>query len=151
MPSLNVYIRDADEPLFERLKTVLEKEGRSMAEFVAEAASKYVDYSNREPEQIELEGEGVKRRFKGHRLYWFQDIDNQQGVFLTAKRNIAYWNYVPRTNPAQRVEFEVYEDLDELFENQEWLAERHKGKTKQEIQKEYAAFTRETVVEELDI
>jgi hypothetical protein len=110
-------------------------QGRSMAELVAEAASKYVDYSNREPEQIELEGEGVKRRFKGHRLYWFQDYDNQQGVVLTAKRNIAYWNYVPRTNPENRVSFEVYEDLDELFENQEWLAERHKGKPNMKFRK----------------
>jgi predicted DNA-binding protein len=147
MPSINVYVRDSDAPLFERLKTILEREGKSMSEFIAEAAGKYVNYRNSEPEDIGLEADGVKRIFKGHRLYWEEDSNGAQcGVFLTAKRAIAYW-VLDIDGP----KFEVYDDLEELFETQDWLEERDHRTVKSEIQKEYAALTKETIVERLDI
>jgi hypothetical protein len=152
MASLNLYIRDADEVVFERLKKMLEKEGRSISEFMAEAANRYVDSKTVTEEEIEIEGNGVKRIFTGHTLYWRADGDSELGVFLTAKGKIAFWYFVPRAiNPEEAEEFEVYETLDELWEEQDWLQERKQRYIKQSIEQEYAARTGEPLVERLDI
>src|SRR6516164_5134087 len=96
MGNLNLYIRDTDQPLFARLKTMLQNEGRSTAEFFAEAAAQYVDSRTKaEPGEIELLGFGPKRVFTGRTLYRHQTRDDDLGVFLTAKGSIAYWYCCP--------------------------------------------------------
>ena len=46
---------------------------------------------------------------------------------------------------------EVCDDLDELFEKEDWLNDRKNRHIKAAIQREYAALTNRKVVEELDI
>jgi hypothetical protein len=150
MPNLNIYIKESDEAIIERLKQMLLKEERSVSEFVADAAKDYVE-SRGEPEDIELEGEGVKRVFKGSELYWEKTRDSELGVFLTAKGQIAYWSYVPYAiGDGDKEEFEVYETLDEFLE-EDWINEKRNKSIKAAVQREYAALTSRTVVERLDI
>ena len=114
-----------------------------MSEFVAEAASKYVEASTAEPDEIELAGRGPKRIFKGHTLYWSAVGAVETGVFLTAKRRIAYWSFSPLDDEV----FEVYDSLEELWEEQH----RIKPRVKASIQREYVELTKESIVERLDI
>jgi hypothetical protein len=151
MARINLYIRDVDEPLITRFREALEKRNVSMSEFLVDAAKHYLDTSS-DPEEIVLEGLAGKRVFKGNCLYWHEDRDVETGVYLTAKGAIAYWHCCPRAiNAHEREVFEVYDDLDELFQEQDWLEERRQRATKQEIQQTYADITGRRVVEHLDI
>jgi hypothetical protein len=106
--------------------------------------------TQREPEEIELKGTSRKRTFQGHTLYWNGDRESELGVFLTSKASIAYWSFVPGAiNSEQREEFEVYDSLDDLFAEQNWLDERKNVKTA--IEDEFAAITGQRTVEQLEI
>jgi hypothetical protein len=127
---------------------MLEKEGRSMSEFLAEAAANYVEARDREPEEIVLEGYSGKKIFKGHELYRREDSDSETGVFLTAKGNIVYWSLLPRAvHEEDQEKFEVYDNLEQLWEQQGWIKPHMRSK----IQREYATLTNQPIVERLDI
>jgi hypothetical protein len=148
---INLYVSDSDEPLLAKLRSVLEKEGKSMSEFVVDAAKDYLA-SEAKPGTIELQGLGAKKVFQGNELYWNADSNSEKGVFLTAKGAIAYWSCVPRAiNPGEREIFQVYGDLDQLFEEQDWLNKNRNSHIKTAIQQEYVALTNRRLVEELDI
>jgi hypothetical protein len=152
MGKINLYVAEADEPVMEKLRAKLERENKSMSEFVIEAANDYLAHESAEPQEIELDGFGVKRIFKGNTLYWSKDRDNEIGVFLTAKHKIAYWNCTPgAVNEEERGTFKTYDDLDAFFEDQDWLNKRHSTHIKAEIQREYAALIGRPVIERLDI
>jgi hypothetical protein len=120
-----------------------------MSEVMGELAKDYVEAKTTEPEDIELEGYGAKRVFKGHELYWSEDGSSETGVFLTARGKIAYWSFCPGGEPAET--FKVYEDLDELWQEQEGLEEQYKGSIKTQIQTGYQSLTNKPMVERLDI
>ena len=116
-----------------------------MSEVIAKVIEDIVEAkAAAEPEDIELEGFGAKRIFKGHELYWREDGPNETGVFLTAKGKIAYWSFHAH---ADQEKFEVYEDLDELWEEQDWI----KPQMRSAIQREYVTLTNKPIVERLDI
>ena len=148
MAHLNLYVRASDEPAFEKFKKILEKENLAMSEVIADMVSDYVEAKATELGDIELEGLGPRRIFKGRELYWQADGDSETGVFLTAKGAIAYWRLVPRAiNEEEQETFEVYADLEELWENQDWI----KPRVRSAIQREYGALTNKPMVERLDI
>jgi hypothetical protein len=147
MGNINIYVRDADVAIFERAKKMLEQDGRNISEFVAEAAKRYVDSKTTEPDDIDVEGSGRKRIFKGHTLYWDDEPGCETGVFLTAKRKIAYWYW----NGSDPETFEIYDTLDELWEEQDWLNKKNYRNVKTEIEAQYIWLTKEEIVERLDI
>jgi hypothetical protein len=101
-----------------------------------------------ELQDIELEGFGAKRIFKGHELYWEANPDGSEaGVFLTAKGKIVFWRLILRGRQDEGETFEVYDDLDELWEEQDQITTRMRG----EIQREYVTLTAKPIVERLDI
>jgi hypothetical protein len=102
-------------------------------------------------ETIELQGGGQKRIFKGHTLHWREDSDHECGVFLTAKGAVAFWHRVYRANPEESEEFEVYQDLTDLFQEQDWLGNRRYKCMKADICQENAQRTGNTNVEWMDI
>jgi hypothetical protein len=143
MATLNLYIRSSDEAAFEQFKEILEREKLSMAEVIAEMVQDYVVAKTTELKEIELQAQGVKRIFRGHRLYWSDDGVEETGVFLTARGKIAYWWYHDGTGDE---EFQVYEDLDEL-----WAKKNIEPRMRIAIQREYVAVTNKPLVERLDI
>jgi hypothetical protein len=150
MARATIYISDADAPLFKKLKKLLAKENRNMSEFVTEAARNYANRATAEPGDIELEGPEGKKIFKGHTLYWSDDRYQQLGVFLTAKGAIAFWNFVPESSDPDP-EWELYDDIDDFFAEQDWIEEDRNRHMKAEIQREYVALTNKPFVERLDI
>jgi hypothetical protein len=151
MATVNLYIRDSSEPVFEKFKKILEKEKLSMSEVIAGLVEDFVEAKAAEPvepDEIELVGFSGKKVFEGHTLYWENNSDGETGVFLTARGKIAYWNCIPRAmNPDDLETFEVYENLDQLWEERDWLAPR----VRSTIQREYVALTERPIVEHLDI
>ena len=115
-----------------------------MSEVIAEMVQDYVVAKTTELKDIELEAMGVKRIFRGHRLYYGSDDGIvTQGVFLTARHKIAYWWFHDGTGDE---DFQVYEDLDEL-----WAKKNIDSRMRITIQREYAAVTNKPLVERLDI
>jgi hypothetical protein len=151
MASLNLYIRDFDEPVFEKFKKFLEKEKSSMSEVIADLVKGYVEAKETEaaePDDIELEWNGAKKIFKGHTLYWHEDTEGETGVFLTAKGKVAYWHInASAYEPEDEEQFEVYKDLDQLWEEQGWIESRMRSA----IQREYVRLTDKPIVERLNI
>jgi hypothetical protein len=131
---------------------MLQNEGRSTAEFFAEAAAQYVDSRTKaEPGEIELLGFGPKRVFTGRTLYRHQTRDDDLGVFLTAKGSIAYWYCCPGALDGVKETFTVFDTLDDLWEQEDWLNKKNMKDVKQQIQQEYIALTHQPIVERLDI
>lgn len=73
------------------------------------------------------------------------------GIFLTAKHAIAYWNFSANATKEDRETFQTYDDLDSLFEDQDWLNKRWAAHIKAEAQNEYATLMGRPAVERLDI
>jgi hypothetical protein len=137
--------------LIKRLRKLLKKRGKSISKFVVEAAQDYVNSAS-EPGDIELQGNGSKRIFKGQELFWEETTETQTGVFLTAKGKLVFWYYCPRaTNQYEQEEFAVYDDLDELFETQDWLSKKQNQHIKTEILANYKTGAGRLTVERLDI
>jgi hypothetical protein len=145
-------VNESDEPVFERLRQILEKEQRTMSEVIAELVRNHVEAKDAAgPQAIELEGEGQKRVFQGRTLYWDNDRDSETGVFLTAKGAIAFWMYIPAEVNGNCETFKVYDSLEEFFDDNDWLDKRHNRHIKDAVQREYKALTGEKLVEHLDI
>jgi hypothetical protein len=148
---INLYVGEADEKVIHQLRLKLERENKSMSEFVIDAAKDYLE-AQAKPGEIVLQGLGQKRIFAGNQLYWNVDRDHEMGVFLTAKGAIAFWSLLPRAiNPDEREKFEVFDTLEEFLEEKEWIHERRNRGMKEQIEQEYSALTNRQRVERLDI
>jgi len=149
MAQINLYIRGSDEAVFERLKTLLDKEGRSLSDFVAEAARRFVDAKDSAgPEDIELDGAGGKKVFRGWTLHWETKKSNQIGVFLTEKGKLAVWDYDPTKAGPWRPIFEVFDNLNKMWSRRK----SHDFRRIQRIvEQKHAAITGKLKVQRLDI
>jgi hypothetical protein len=104
-----------------------------------------------DPQQIELEGLGHKRAFKGWELWSRSDNHYESAVYLTARRrDIVYWHCVPG---ADVEEFRKYDSIHDFLDDQsEWLDDEERGQyDKSAIMRAYFELTGEMLVEDLDI
>jgi hypothetical protein len=143
MGSKNLYIKDTDMEVFEKMEKLLDQEGKSLSEFVAESTRNFVE-RHEKTEKIELDSGSRKRVFTGYTLFWNDDSGSELGVFHTAKGQFVYW-YFP--GDGTREIFRIHPSLADLFE-QENLADE----TRAEVEDAYAELQGlGPTVEELDI
>lgn len=108
MASKNLYLKDSDQETFAKAEALLEKQGRSLSEFLAEAVSNLVAASH-DITDIELVGAHRKRIFQGTQLYRACEPWYEEGVFRTARGAYVYW-----WKNEKEETFKTYDDLDEL-------------------------------------
>ena len=147
MGSKNLYIRDSDVGLFEKLEELLEQRGKSISEFLADTVRNFVAVSEQTPE-VELQGAVRKRIFKGQQLYWDEGSLIQTGVFYTPKGSFVYWSY----SYGDREKFGVYGSLSQLYADNQGDFEGARGEAAwHQIEEACAKLMGQQIVEYLDI